>query len=290
MKPQQASSTAKLIAAGTLLLANDVRTAGLVTPDAAALCEHFLAGSPSATRADRWLAASTRHARLRSCWRALERAVLPGIVRHFAHRKRWIERQCRAAVAGGCTRVIVLGAGFDTLGYRLCLATDRIEVIEVDHPATQGAKRAAIDVLPSRLKAPLRFVACDLAHEDLPAALMNDPRPTVVIAEGLLMYLADSTVDRLFGQVHALSPAGMQFVFSHLVQWPSGPAGLRPRSRLIDAWLAWRGEPFTSAIAPQALPALLQRHGFSLIDSATPTDLADGVTLLGENLVHCRAL
>ncbi len=216
--------------------------------------------------------------------------MLPGIVRHFAHRKRWIERQCRAAIASGCARLIVLGAGFDTLGYRLCLEIDRIEVIEVDHPATQAAKRAAIDALPSRLESPLRFVACDLAHEDLPASLMNDARPTVVIAEGLLMYLDERAVDRLFGQVHALSSTAVQFVFSHLVQWPSGPAGLRPRSRLIDAWLAWRGEPFTSAIAPQALPALLQRHGFSMIDSATPTDLAEGVTLLGENLVHCRAL
>jgi methyltransferase (TIGR00027 family) len=289
VKPQQASSTAKLIAAGTLLLANDARTSGLVTPEAAALCEHVLAGGPWATRADRWLAASTRHAGSRACWCALERQVLPGIVRHFAHRKRWIERQCCAAIASGCARVIVLGAGFDTLGCRLCLETDQIEVIEVDHPATQAAKRAAIDALPSRLKAPLRLIACDLAHDDLPAALLNDPRQAVVIAEGLLMYLDDRAVDRLFGQVHMLSPAGVQFVFSHLVQWPSGPAGLRPRSRLIDAWLAWRGEPFTSAIAPHALPALLQRHGFSMIDSATPTDLAAGVTLLGENLVHCRA-
>ena len=53
---------------------------------------------------------------------------------------------------------------------------------------------------------------------------------------------------------------------------------------------AWRGEPFRSAIAPDAVPALLRRHGFTLISSATPADLAEGVTLQGENLVHCRAL
>jgi methyltransferase (TIGR00027 family) len=283
MKPQQASTTAKLIAASMVLLANDPRTRGLVAPKAAALSERCLSG------ADRWLAASARHAWSRACWCALERMVLPGIVRHFAHRKRWIERHCRAALTDGFTRVIVLGAGFDTLGYRLCMETDRVEVVEVDHPATQAVKREAIAALAPRLMTPLRFIACDLANEDLPAALLNDPRRTVVVAEGLLMYLSENTVGRLFDQVRALSPAGVRFVFSHLVQWPTGRVGLRPCSRLVDAWLAWRGEPFTWAIAAPAVPALLRRHGFRLIDSATPADLAEGVTLQGENLVCCGA-
>jgi methyltransferase (TIGR00027 family) len=285
MKPQQASTTAKLIAASMVLLASDARTRGLVAADAAALSEQFLAGSPSATRADRWLAASARHPLTRRGWRALERWVLPGIVEHYAFRKRWIEEQCRAAIAGGVERVIVLGAGFDTLGCRLCLEASAVEVIEIDHPATQAHKRPAIEALAPRLKAPLRLMACDLAREALPAALMNVARKTLVIAEGLLMYLGPDAVDRLFGALHALSPAGVQFVFSHLVRWPNGRAGFRPCSRLVDAWLAWRGEPFTWAIEPQAVAALLAHHRFALVESAMPAGL-----LQGENLLRCRAL
>ena len=281
MKAQQASTTAKLIAAAMVMLHNDPRTRSLVAAEAAELSERCLGGG------DRWLAVSARHPASRAGWLALERMVLPGIVRHFALRKRWIERQCRAAIGDGATRIIVLGAGFDALGYRLGLENDRVDVIEIDHPATQAAKRAAVESLAPQ---PLRFFACDLGHENLPAMLMNDPRKTVVIAEGLLMYLGETTVGRLFDQARSLSPAGVQFIFSHLVLWPSGRAGLRPCSRAINAWLAWRGEPFTWAIAPQRVPALLHRHGFTLIDSATPADLADGVTLQGENLVSCRAL
>jgi methyltransferase (TIGR00027 family) len=277
VKPQQASTTAKLIAAAMVMLHNDPRTRGLVAAEAAELSERCLRGS------DRWLAASARHPVSRAVWLALERRLLPGIVRHFALRKRWIEQQCRAAISGGATRVIVLGAGFDALGTRLGLENKAIEVIEVDHPATQAAKRAAVKPRP------LRFITCDLGRDELPAALMNAPRKTVVIAEGLLMYLDEPVVHRLFDQVRALSPSGVQFIFSHLVLWPDGRAGLRPCSRAIDAWLSWRGEPFTWAIAPQAVPALLQRHGFTLTDSATPADLAEGVTLQGENLVSCRA-
>jgi methyltransferase (TIGR00027 family) len=283
VKPQQASTTAKLIAAAMVMLHNDPRTSGLVAAETAELSERCLRGG------DRWLAASARHAGSRAVWLALERRLLPGIVQHFALRKRWIERHCRAAIADGFTRVIVLGAGFDALGYRLGMQTDRVEVIEVDHPATQAAKRAALDALAPRLKTPLHLVACDLAREDLPASLMNDPRKTVVIAEGLLMYLGENTVERLFDAVHALSAADVRFVFSHLVRWPGGRAGLRPCSPVVDAWLAWRGEPFTWAIAPQAVPALLQRHRFTLLDGATPAELAEGGTLQGENLVCCRA-
>jgi methyltransferase (TIGR00027 family) len=280
VKPQQASTTAKLIAAAMVMLHNDPRTRSLVAAETAELSERCLRGS------DRWLAASARHPVTRALWLALERQLLPGMVRHFALRKRWIERQCRAAIGDGATRVIVLGAGFDALGTRLGLENGRIEVVEVDHPATQAAKRAAVEPRP------LRFIACDLGREDLPVVLMNDPRQTVVIAEGLLMYLDEPVVHRLFEQVRALSPAGVQFIFSHLVMWPDGRAGLRPCSRAIDTWLAWRGEPFTWAIAPPAVTALLHRHGFSLINSATPADLAGlsgGVTLQGENLISCRA-
>jgi methyltransferase (TIGR00027 family) len=277
MKAQQASTTAKLIAAAMVLLHNDPRTQNLVAAQTAELSERCLSGS------DRWLPASARHAATRALWLALERRLLPGIVRHFALRKRWIEQRCRAAIADGATRIIVLGAGFDALGHRLALENDRIEVIEIDHPATQAVKRAAIG------SHPLRFMACDLGRDGLPATLSADTRRTVVIAEGLLMYLGEPAVMRLFDQVHALSVAGVHFIFTHLVQWPGGRAGLRPCSRAVDAWLAWHGEPFTWAIAPQAVPALLRRHGFALIDSATPADLADNVMLQGENLVSCRA-
>jgi methyltransferase (TIGR00027 family) len=289
VKPQQPSITAKLIAASMVLLGSDARTRRLLAPGSAALSEHFLAGAADAPRADRWLSASARRPWSRAAWRALERCVLPGIVQHYALRKRWIEQRCDAALRAGVERVVVLGAGFDTLGCRLGQRGAGIEVIEIDHPATQAAKRRAVATLLPPLQAPPHFIACDLAREAFPAALLKDARPTLVIAEGLLMYLDAERVHRLFDELHALSPAGVHFVFSHLVQWPDGRAGFRPYSRLVDAWLAWRGEPFTWALAPAALPALLAQHRFTLIDGAAGDALAAGLTLQGENLAHCCA-
>jgi hypothetical protein len=89
MKPGHASATAKLIAAATLLLARDEHAsaaspahAALVPPQAARLCRALLSGSTG----DRLLRASAEHGATRWLWRALERATLPGIVRHYALR------------------------------------------------------------------------------------------------------------------------------------------------------------------------------------------------------------
>ena len=51
----------------------------------------------------------------------MERATHPGIVRHWMLRKKWIELRVRAAIADGADQVVVLGAGFDTLGVRMAV-------------------------------------------------------------------------------------------------------------------------------------------------------------------------
>jgi hypothetical protein len=50
MKAGQASATARLIAAATVLCGHDLAAADLVSPGAAGWCEEFL----STSRADRW--------------------------------------------------------------------------------------------------------------------------------------------------------------------------------------------------------------------------------------------
>ncbi len=263
-----------------MLLRHDPSTRTLVSSEIAELSEKLL----RANRSHR-LAASVRHPLSRALWLALERRLLPGIIQHHAHRKHWIEHHCRAAIGEGFTRLIILGAGFDTLGIRLSQQTPQVEIIEIDHPATQKAKRA---IMAAPASPSIHLIPCDLANDQLPASLRQDPRKTIVIAEGLMMYLSPATIERLLHEVRALSSHSVHFIFSYIRSWPAGRPGFRPSSRVIDAWLAWREEPFTWATTPDALPDLLRPHGFTLHHHATPPDLAAGVTLQGENLVTCR--
>jgi O-methyltransferase involved in polyketide biosynthesis len=51
-----------------------------------------------------------------------------------------------------------------------------MQVIEVDHPATQAVKRRALGA-DSRV----RLLPCDLAREGLPDALLEDEAPTIIL-------------------------------------------------------------------------------------------------------------
>ena len=291
MSSGRVSATARVIAAATILLANDKRNGWLVAPGADALCAQFLAG----TFGDRLLAGSARQPLVRPLWRWLERCTLPGIVVHYWQRKRWIETRCRAAIADGFLRVIVLGAGFDTLACRLAREFPAVEFIEADQPATQAVKRKGMAAMRSATAANLCLVAVDLGHELLPQSLGNDSRPTLVIAEGLLMYLGGERVELLLRSLRQLSTGPVRLVFSYMVRWPDGTSGFRPASRWTDRWLAWRGEPFTWTLEPAAAGAFLTRHGFALTEAASAEDLSavgptDDALLQGENLVLCDAV
>lgn len=282
MKPTRASSTAQVIAASTILLASDPRTTGEVAPGAAALCRIFLSGS----RYGRGLARSATWPWTRALWRQVERFTLPGIISHYWHHKHWIEARCRTAISEGFERVVILGAGFDTLAVRLSREFAKIDFIEMDHPATNAAKQQAIAEHPLELPDHLRFFALDLITDPLPTELFSDGKQTLFIAEGLLMYLSLHEIDRLFASLRNLPLARLRVAFSFMSRWPDGSSGFRPHSRLIEWWLQWRGEPFHWALHPPELAGFLSSHGFELVEMALAPDFSPpgGKGLAGENL------
>lgn len=291
MKAGQASTTAKVIAASTLLLDSDPAEQALVPPGAALLCRQFLA----TTWTDRCLSASATNPWTRGLWRGLERLTHPGIMRHYLLRKQWIETRCRDALQQGVRRVIVIGAGLDTLALRMAPQWPEVAWVEIDHPATQTFKRQGLDRAGVALPLNLSLHPVDLSVSPLPAALMADGRPTLVVLEGVLMYLDEADVASLLhDQIRALSTAPVRLIFSHMVRWPEGRAGFRPSSRWVDRWLAWRSEPFRWTLAPQTLAPWLHTLGYALQRQAEPPfaldPIASSAGLKGENLVLCEAL
>ncbi|WP_157314783.1 class I SAM-dependent methyltransferase [Chitinibacter sp. GC72] len=284
MKAETPSSTAKLIAASTILLASEPATAHRVAPGAAMWCKRLL----SRSWADRLLASSAGYRPTAMVWKWLEQHTLPGILLHYWQRKRWIEARCRLAIAQGFERVIVLGAGFDTLALRLSLEMPQISWLEIDHPATQSAKQVALG--PDAQS--VQFIACDLNADGLDGLPIFSNKATLVIAEGVLMYLSPAAIEQLFACLQRAPGERLQFVFSFMNQWPDGKAGFRPRSRWVERWLAWRGEPFAWALPEAAMADFLAERGFEQLETATTRQLASNPEsmLEGENLVHCQRI
>ncbi len=73
--------------------------------------------------------------------------MLPGQFEAFAHRKAFCERQVRDGIGAGATQILVLGAGYDTMGWRLAPEFFGVNFFEIDHPATACLKARGIKAM-----------------------------------------------------------------------------------------------------------------------------------------------
>ncbi len=169
----------------------------------------------------------------RAAIRGFERCSVLGMTEHYAERKRGLEQIVRGWTPGG--RLVVLGAGFDTLGLRVAAEDPGRRVIEVDHPATQAWKRRAVEAGGFATKR-LSFWARDLSKE-------TD-----------------------FGE--AASTPGSRIAFTFLEPDVDGRVGFRRPSRALDFWLARRRESFAWGIRRSEVAAFLRRWGFRSVDVA----------------------
>ncbi|ASO20761.1 methyltransferase (TIGR00027 family) [Actinoalloteichus hoggarensis] len=127
--------------------------------------------------------------------------------RYFGLRTRVIDDFLLSAAArraGG--QVVQLGAGLDTRPFRLDWPAGTT-LFEIDREHVLSFKHTVLDRLGARTTAPLRSIAADL-RDDWSSALLDagfaPDRPSVWLAEGLLLYLPAEaerqlidTVDRL---------------------------------------------------------------------------------------------
>jgi methyltransferase (TIGR00027 family) len=240
---EQASRTALLIAASLVLLHHDAKYSRLVSKSSTDLCARVLEKHSSQTRL---FLKIVRQSWFRPIAKLIVRSTIPGILLHYALRKKCISELTRSALASAITQVVILGAGFDPLSSELQREFPTSQFWEIDHPATQLHKvRACAEIGIERA----HFVAIDLSAAGLDRdALISsgfDPsKRTFWIAEGLLMYFQADVVSSLMKTLSSLSAAGSQFAFTFMERQQDGHIRFDSQTKLVDWWLRIRGEPF----------------------------------------------
>lgn len=299
MRETRPSATALLIAQAMAFQARVPELSGLIPPDAAEVWERFL------TAADPGRARLVRRVANQGWAQALatlgERAVIPGVRLHYAVRKRYLEDAARRALSEGASQMVVLGAGLDPLALRLQREFPQALFVECDHPATQGVKRRALqgtDIGPN-----LRLVELDLAKAGLSDVLPGLPgwrreADTLLIAEGLTMYLQARDVDALFAFLREHAGPGSRFAFTFMEPLRNGEIDFPGSTLFVRPWLRMVGEPFTWGIRREDLPGFLAARGFTLVEMAgadllrqrylAPAGLADRRLAVGEYVAVAR--
>ena len=243
MQNDQASRTALLIAASLVLLRCDPKHSGLVSKTSADLCAHVLEAYSSQTRL---FLKIVRQGWFRPIAKLIERITIPGILLHYALRKKCIATLARSAVTNGVTQIVVVGAGFDPLSLELQREFPTALFWEIDHPATQRHK---VRALPKIGAERLHFVAVDLSttgldREGLIKSSFDPTQRTFWIAEGLLMYLRSEKVASMMRTSSSLSTPGSQVAFTFMEKGSDGRIRFDSQSKLVDWWLHRRGESF----------------------------------------------
>jgi methyltransferase (TIGR00027 family) len=167
-------------------------------------------------------------------------------------------------------QVVILGAGWDTRAYGL-LKDRGVRVFEVDAPATQAVKRAAIDKTAIDASAVI-FVACDFNQQRWLDALTDKGFDcnirTFILWEGVTMYLPEEAIQDTL-RVVATLPAGSTIAFDFMSrEWLTGTRIGRASGR--SAGYAY-GEPFLFGfpVTPDfntTLDTYLKAQGLSLLD------------------------
>lgn len=178
------------------------------------------------------------------------------MARYLRARTAFFDRVVVNALDRGVRQVLTVGAGYD--GRALRYARRGVRWFESDHPDTQRDKRARLGRLG--IAAPgVTFVPFDLREAGLAGVLTaagyQPDAPSLVICEGVAVYLDEQVLGSLLGELRAVAAIGTRLALS--LRPPVVSAGQAARLERFEAAVAGLGEPALSSVSPENAGALL---------------------------------
>lgn len=199
-------------------------------------------------------------------WMTVERPW-PGDYGTIVLRTRYIDDYLKACIEGGLRQLVILGAGYDSRPYRIHGIEDGLRVFEVDHPATQRAKVAAVGQILGRVPAYVTHVPVDFnvdsLEKRLSAAGYDSALRTLFIWEGVTMYLDRAAVEATLRFIAGNSGPGTSVIFDYLLISDHYDPEQQRMMRKNEEALLRRGEPWTFGLRDDEVEPFLSEFGFS---------------------------
>lgn len=202
--------------------------------------------------------------------RLLRSPAFPNVIT----RTRYAEDALRTAVSRGIRQYVLIGAGFDSFCLRRPDFARKLEIFEIDHPATQTLKLSRIEECGIELPPTVHFVAADLSKLSLVQALAGSSFDSAQLAFfswlGVTMYLTRDANLATMRSVAHLCPPGSELAFTYMdaarLQSPS------PAFEEMQKQVSALGEPFLCGFDPGTIAAETARCGFELIEDLSGTE------------------
>ncbi|GIL16186.1 MAG: S-adenosyl-L-methionine-dependent methyltransferase [Chloroflexota bacterium] len=194
-------------------------------------------------------------------------------------RARYVEEILEREIKNGVTQYVILGAGLDTFAFRRSDLIARLELFEVDYPATQNYKRARIQELGWQAPPQLHWAPLDFAQGNLMGALKaagyDAGALTLFSWLGVTYYLARAVIDATLRDIAAHTRPGSIIIFDYLDADAFIPERVAPRVASMQAATLRSGEPMQTGFDPASLDAELNALGFALSENSSPDDIQE---------------
>jgi len=184
-------------------------------------------------------------------------------------RSRYAEDALAAARDRGVGRYVILAAGLDTFALRQPVAP--IDVLEIDHPATQGWKQELLQTRDIDLPAELAFLPVDFEAVSLAEVWPARQAPDFVSWLGATYYLTRETIAGTLETLAACTAPGSRLVLDYWSAHPPTAAGnlLLWGTRLA---VALQQEPMLSFFDPDDIECLAAEAGWEVVENLTPAE------------------
>lgn len=266
MKPDQPSRTAEITAA--------VRAWHYQQSDPAVFSDSFahLLASPfwrfvSQSRLASWLV-----------FEGLLQTLQP-VAAHILGRARYVEDRLSVLRERGLNQYVLVGAGLDSISLRNPGEATPLRIFEIDHPASQRAKRRRLQQVREPLPEALELIPVDFERESLTDSLRRssfDPsQPALFAWLGVAQYLSEEAVFETLQAIHEGGAPGSELIFDYIASRDTIPEDSIPLLEALARFTERRGEPLKATFDPEDLPGKLSCLGFEVAEDLSPQEQGD---------------
>jgi methyltransferase (TIGR00027 family) len=166
------------------------------------------------------------------------------------------------ALHGGARQVVVLGAGFDSRGYRFQSRLRGVRFMEVDYGPTQAYKKRRVKEILGAMPSNVFYVPMDFTKdsllEQLRKAGYSAQQNTFFLWEGVVFYLPESAVKDTLHFVRDHAAPGSTIAFNYTF---STDRNVNNPQSLYARW----GEPWLFGFPEEGAAAYVRREGLEVV-------------------------
>jgi methyltransferase (TIGR00027 family) len=167
---------------------------------------------------------------------------------------------------------------------------DKLQVFEVDHPATQVEKLKRLRRISPEIPANLHMIPVDFSRDDLKTALIKAgyrlEKPGFFSWLGVTYYLDRSAVQSTLQTLANIAVSGCELVFDYKNEEAFQPKKNPSSSEIIQTITRRSGEPMKTGFNPAKLEEELKQYGFQTIENLSPQEIESRYFANRNDLYH----